>query len=285
MAANTLNSFGEHLASLLGPALGGTVAIWLGLIGVVFLDSATFLISGLMILLIIVPFEPKKTQGEEAQPAVTNIWTKVWRDWLAGLRLVKSERLIAALFIIVGVTMVGQGIIHVLWIAFVKEMLGGGAWEYGMVQVAVTAGGLVGTLIVRRVGETLTLDRLISLSGIVLGLLLLATFNLPSLPIILVLQFLAGLPAVGFFVTIRTMLQANTTDHYLGRVFGAYNTTNALLVLIGQSLASALGNTLGIVPMLNISACLYFLSGVIALTLLSNRVNATQKLTNPGNTV
>ena len=107
-----------------------------------------------------------------------------------------------------------------------------------------------------------------------------ATFNIPSLPVILVLQFLADIPAVGFFITIRTMLQTSTANHYLGRVFGAYNTTNALLILVGQGLASALGDRLGIVPMLNVSAGLFFLGGVIALILLPGVTDTLPKLTN-----
>ncbi len=187
-----------------------------------------------------------------------------------GLRLVKRERLIVALFTIVGVTMLGQGIINVLWIVFVKEILGGSALEYGWVQVAVAAGGLTGTFILGHTGQMLSSGRLISLSGMAIGLLLLATFNLPSLPIILALQFLVGIPAVGFFITIRTLLQTSTADQYLGRIFGTYNTTNALLILVGQGLASALGDRLGLVSMLNISASLYFLGGVAALVILSN---------------
>ena len=66
-----------------------------------------------------------------------------------------------------------------------------------------------------------------------------------------------------------SLLQASTEDRYLGRVLGALNTTNALLVLGGQALASALGDRLGIVPMLNLSALLYLPSAIVALTMLS----------------
>lgn len=267
MAANTLNSFGDHLVSLVGPALGGVALVWLGLTGVVFLDVVSFLLSGLMILFIVLPSDPGRTQVKTVEAIV---WTAVWREWLAGLRLIKRERLIVALFTIVGVTMLGQGIINVLWIVFVKEILGGSALEYGWVQVAVASGGLIGTFIIGRTGQMLSSGRLIGLSGMTIGLLLLATFNLPSLPIILALQFLVGIPAVGFFVTIRTLLQTSAADHYLGRIFGTYNTTNALLIFVGQGLASALGDRLGLVSMLNLSGGLYFLGGVVALVILSS---------------
>jgi hypothetical protein len=104
-----------------------------------------------------------------------------------------------------------------------------------------------------------------------IGAFLLATFQLPSLPVIMVLQFFGGIPAVGFFVTLQTSLQVNTSNDYLGRVFGVYATINALLMLVGQGLATILGDYLGIVPLLNLAAGLYFFSGVTALLLLPNR--------------
>lgn len=103
------------------------------------------------------------------------------------------------------------------------------------------------------------------------GLLLLATYNLPSLPIILALQLVNGIAAVGFFVPSETLFQNSVIDAYRGRVFGAYQTTNALLLFIGQGVASMLGDRIGIVPMLNGSAVLYFLGGVVALILLSRQ--------------
>lgn len=260
--ANTLNSLGDHLTSLIGPALGGVFLGLLGLTGVVLIDAASYLISGALIFFISLPAAPPEEQAD----ATTR--PTVWRDWLAGLRLVKSERLIAALFAVMGVAMLGQGIIGVLWVVFVREILQGSALEYGWVQVAVAVGGLIGGLVMGYAGKMLPPGRLIGLSGMAIGLLLLATFNLPSLPLILALQVLVGIAAVGFFVTVQTLLQTSTANQYLGRIFGTYRAINGLLQLGGQGLASALGDRLGVVPMLDASGVLYFLGGVVALILL-----------------
>jgi MFS family permease len=265
LAANTLNSISGDLTMLVGPALGGVLYEWLGLTGTLFVDSASFLISGVMILLVSTPPDPTKVQAG-ATLSVTN----VWRDWLAGLSWVKNTPLIATLLTVRGLTMLGQGIINVLWVAFVREILKGSALEYGGVQVAVAAGGLVGALIVGRASKILPPGRLVALSEIAIGLILMATFNLPSLPVILALQVVIGIPATVFSVTHRTLLQASAGDRYLGRVFGALSTTNALLILGGEVLASLVGDHLGIVHMLNVSAGLNLLSGVVALVGLFN---------------
>jgi MFS family permease len=156
-----------------------------------------------------------------------------------------------------------------LWVVFVKEVLGGGEPEYGWVQVAVATGALAGGPILACVSQRLSPGRLIGISSVWVGLLLLATFYLPLLPPILALQFLVGIPAVGFSVTHRTLLQARTEDRYLGRVLGALDTTHALLMLGGQALASALGDRVGVVPLLNLAGFLYLPGAIVALVMLS----------------
>lgn len=269
MLANSLDSLGSDLISLVGPALGGVLLGLLGLPSVVLVDSASFLISGIMIFLILVPHNLPDGQVKTRHSTGLATWTVVWQDWLSGLEQVKSERLVITLFTVMGVAMLGQGIISVLWIAFVKEILKGNALDYGWVQVAVAAGGVAGGLLIGHAGRILSSGRLIAFSGMAIGLFLLATFNIPSLLVILALQVLVGVSAVGFFVMIRTLLQTSVADKYLGRIFGTLGTTNALLMLGGQGLASALGDRLGIVPMLDISAILYFLGGAVALIIPS----------------
>ncbi|MFN8489826.1 MAG: MFS transporter [Caldilineaceae bacterium] len=270
LAANTLNSFSGDLAMLVGPALGGLLIGLLGFRGSVLIDAGSFLISALCVFWMTTPNLPA-AQNQVIGHTDLSIWLKLWRDWLAGLQLVQQECAIRTIFIVMAVAMFGQGIIFVLWALFVKQVLQGGALEYGWVQVAVAIGGLFGAAILGRAGKKLTPAWLIGCSGMLTGLLLLATFNLPSLRLILALQFVGGIAAVGFFVPSETLLQKSVTDTYRGRIFGAYQTTNALLLLIGQGVASSLGDRIGIVPMLNLSGSLYFLGGAVALVLLARQ--------------
>jgi MFS family permease len=128
--------------------------------------------------------------------------------------LVKAERPIAVTFAAMGVATLGQGIIHGLWVIFVRETLAGGALEYGWVQVAVAAGGLIGALMVERPGRKLAPGLLIGPSGLIIGITLPATFNFPSRPVILALQFLGGIAGPGFFITMQTLLQTHVADRY-----------------------------------------------------------------------
>ncbi len=55
VAANALNSLSENLTRLTAPALGGALFGLLGLASVVWIDSASFLVSGVLIALIAFP--------------------------------------------------------------------------------------------------------------------------------------------------------------------------------------------------------------------------------------
>jgi len=80
--------------------------------------------------------------------------------------------------------------------------------------------------------------------------------------------FLCGLPLVGYLVALDTLLQQHVQDRYRGRVFGALGTSAAIFVLFGQGLASSVGDTFGIVPLLNLKGTLDIMAGLLALILL-----------------
>jgi MFS family permease len=108
---------------------------------------------------------------------------------------------------------------------------------------------------------------LIALCGALDGLLLLIIVNGGSLALALVLIAIAGVPVVGFFVSMQTLAQQQTEDRYRGRVFGAVGTVAALMTLVGILFAGLVGDTLGIVPTMSIGSCLYILAGLVALVI------------------
>jgi MFS family permease len=77
-----------------------------------------------------------------------------------------------------------------------------------------------------------------------------------------------GIPAVGWFASQQTLLQNSVADEYLGRIFGAFSATTALMLFVGGLSAGALGDIVGIVPLLIISAATYCAAALLALMLL-----------------
>ena len=271
-SANSVSSLNGNLARLIGPPLGGLVAGLLGLTSIALLDAASFLIAAVLIMLITVNAKPAKKEVSEATTVKANPWWNVWHEWLEGLRLVKQERNVAAMFALIAITSLGEGVFSVLIIAYVSKILHGGALQLGWLQGAQAVGGLIGGLLIGFVVKKVSLPHLIGFGAIAFGIIDLLIFNYPTffpgIVIGLALFVLVGIPGVGFSTGVTTLLQTSVEDEYRGRVFGAMGTTSALLMLLGIIVAGLLGDPLGVITVLNTQGGMYVLAGLCVLVLL-----------------
>lgn len=264
LAANSLNSMSQELTRLVGPLLGGLLLGLFGINSVIAVDAVSFLISASLIALIVLP--PKgnqpQVQYETIHPLVT--LERVWHEWVEGLQLVRKQQLITGIFVVFGVAMVGEGIIEVLIAAYVKHVMHGNALELGWLMTAQAIGGIAGSLIIVQLSKVIHPTRLIPISAMIFGPLILVIANFPILPVVLPVITICGAAVIGFFVSMITLLQSNVSDEYRGRVFGALNTVQAFAMLFGMILASGLGDRIGIIPMLELDAGFNILAGILA---------------------
>jgi MFS family permease len=264
LAANSLNSMSQELTRLIGPVLGGLLLGLLGINSVIVVDAASFLISAGMIALIVLP---PNTNQPQVQNETTHPWAnigKVWHEWMEGLQLVRKQQLITGIFVVFGVAMVGEGIIEVLIAPYVKQVMHGNALELGWLMTAQAIGGIAGSLIIVQLSKVIHPTKLIPLSALIFGPLIIVIANFPVLPVVLPLATIIGVAVIGFFVSMITLLQSNVADEYRGRIFGALNTVQAITMLFGMILASGLGDRIGIVPMLEVDAAFNILAGILA---------------------
>lgn len=270
MAANSLNSLNDNLARVIGPAAGGVLVSQVGLGGVVIADVATFFVAAAMIAVVRTSGVPE-ARLEEAPGYESGSWLDVPREWAEGLRLVVRDRLVSGLFVVTGVALVADGLLTALLAPFVDEVLLANGAVFGLILACRGAGGLLGGVAVGFVSGRVRPARLLPVSLIVLGALVAAFVSLPSLPASLTIATLFGIPAVGWLASQQTLLQNSVADRYLGRIFGAFTTINALTVVVGYLLAGALADLLGIVPLLYASAAVYALAGLLAFPLLRRK--------------
>ncbi len=128
-------------------------------------------------------------------------------------------------------------------------------------------GGLLGGVIVGWFGRRLAPHLLVALLAVA-GLAVLVLAIVPSLPLALALYVVVGVPVAGYLVGFNTVLQNGAADRYRGRLFGAFATTWSLLVLLGQGVGSALGNSVGSIHLLIVNGALNVAAGIMALALL-----------------
>ncbi len=266
-AANALSALADNLTLLVAPSVGGALLGLLGLPSIVLADSASYLVSAVLITFIRV--SPENTIGAgEANGEPMAAWRRTWREWVEGLRVLCGDRVLAALVLVMGLSSLAQGAFTVLLVPLVKDVLLGGALAFGWLATAQGIGGLLGGLVVGMIGRTAPPGRLIGLALVAVGALVLVMVNVPILALAFVLFALAGVALVAEGVGARTLLQSRVPDQYRGRTLGAVGTTGALLTLGGMGLASGLTGRLGVVTVLDASGGCWVLAGLVAMVTL-----------------
>ena len=285
VAANSLNSLSENLTRLTAPALGSILYGLLGLASVVWIDCASFLTSGVLIALIAFPARPEQVEAVAADRS----WVTTVQEWRDGMRLMRNDPTIAAIFATAGTAMIGEGFILVLLVPFVTDVLHSGPQGFGWLISAQAIGGFVGSALFGRMSRAVRPSLLIPLCGAPFGLLDIALANLPGrgglppLPVALVIFCLAGAPLIGFYIGIRTVLQSSAPDRFRGRVFGAYATMVAFATLVGQGAGSLIGDRFGVVSGFTLAGIFELLAALVAFILLgrAHRAAGIVEMTTP----
>jgi MFS family permease len=273
VSANALDSLNGNLARLIGPAVGGVMFAWFGFHASVLFDVATFVFAALLVFLISAPSAvtratPSSETGAVELPVKLSAFRTVFVDWLSGLHLIRNNRTLWSLMILIGVMNIADGVITVLMIVFVEKALGGGSPELGWLLTAQAVGGLMGSALVARVGRKLRPWQMIVYGLFLVGIVDAFIWLVPNLPLDITLMVLVGVPITWLSVSAITLFQTATEDRYRGRVFGAFGTTSSLLLLLGRIFATFIGGQLDIILVLVSTCSLYLFGGFLAIRLL-----------------
>jgi MFS family permease len=279
VGANALIGLNSNLARLAGSPLGGVLVEVAGLPGLVIGDAASFLLGAALIALVgpprraaVDPAVHSPAPGPAPVPAAPH---GVAGEWLDGLRVTLGNRELRWGLVVNGLAAVAQGIFTVLFVVFVTRELGGDGADVGLLRGVQAIGGLLGGVLVVGMARRLRAGRLLGTSLLVFALIDLAIWNGPLLTtaiwLYLGLFVAAGIPGIGVLTGLTALVQEHTGDAYLGRVFATYLGSFNGLMAVGMLLAGLLGDTVGVVTVLNGQAALYLLAGLVAVATLGPR--------------
>jgi predicted MFS family arabinose efflux permease len=265
--ANALNALNDNLGRVIGPAVGGLVLVRFGLAGAVLLDAASYLVAALLIVGISSPVDAAKAAPDAGEPIgeATGGWAGMWREWREGLRRISTDQLLRVLFVIVAGGALADSLASSLLVPFVVDVAAGGAAGFGLFLSVRGVAGLLGSVIVGRFGHLLAPAALLGWSMVAFGVGFLVMVNARSMLVIVVVMLVVAPATIGWPTTQQTLLQTAPEDRYRGRVFGAVGTTTSLVSIVGFGAGSALGDVVGVVPLLNLAAVLYVAAGALAL--------------------
>ena len=270
--ANSANSVGEQVGRLVGPAVGGFMLAQLGVQSVVIFDVLSFIVSASMIALMVVPTDATRAAAGAAVPEAVQAAPctregassagalQVWRELLAGLRLMRANQVLTALFLLWTISSIGEGLLDVLIVPWVSSVLGGTSVTFGWMMTMQAIGSIAGGAILASAGKTRQARLLVVLGALGWGVIDLAIFNADSVAVALVLFVLVGIPIAAMVVSFNALIQSEAPDEYRGRMFSAFGAAAAIAMLAGMAVSSALAGRVGIVTMLNV-ACVAIVVG------------------------
>lgn len=233
--ANSMYSFVEGAALLLGAPLAGVLIGTLGATNLLWLDAASFGASALIYALLIPSRLATVAEGR-----------RFLRDIAQGLRFIRHQPLILAFLItsVIG-NFLSAPLFAVVLPVHVRQAYGD-ARNLGLMIAAFGLGGLAGVSLYGAIGYRLRRRALYVTGwvGFALGVAVLVT--LPPLPVILGALSVAGFLSAPINPIVNTVRQERTPTQMRGRVFGTVQACNMIAAPIGLLVGGVVTERFGV---------------------------------------
>lgn len=281
VTANALSGMNRQLARIVGPAIGGVAVAAGGLVAVAVVDAVTFIVAALLVLAIrtsrgrAAHVEEEHAPHNSVEHEAASAWARLRREWREGIGIVAGHPVLRALLVYFVITRVGEGLVGTLFVPWATDALHTDATGYGWLLSTQAIGGLIGAVVIGRLGSRIDPLRLLITASIVFGLIDLVLFTYPAFyPVLapaLIGMVIVGVPAAAMGAAIATIQQTHAADRHRGRVVGGLMAVGALGSLVGAVAAGFLGEIVPVVPLLIVQGSGYVAAGV-AVWLLTRRL-------------
>lgn len=168
-----------------------------------------------------------------------------------GLRWLWGHRPLRILALLVGAQNLGWGMLLGVLVLFVLEQLRLPSVAYGLLLAVLAAGGLSASLLLTRVGASLSSVRTLYVVLAVEGAAAFAVWALPVVPVVVPAFFLAGFFATIWDGVVVLYRQREVPEALLGRVTAGFRTIGIGASPVGAALGGVLAQLFGLtVPFL-----------------------------------
>jgi len=260
--ANSVSAVRMQVSQLVGFPIGGVLMALGGLPLVVTVDVVSYVLSAVAMALLLPPTDGGfRTRGAD-HPAA-GVLRGIWRDWKDGMAAVRASRSLSGLLIVVMIAVSAQSLITPLFVPLVKDVLGGGALEFGWLAASQAAGGIVGGILIGHFWPHARRGAVIA-GQIGVGALVAVLVNVPSIWFAYAVIAVLGIPSIAANVAMQTMFQESAVDHVRGRIFATLGTVQSICLLIGMSSAGLIADRFGTKIPFEMAAVLFVLAGLSA---------------------
>ncbi|MFF8614293.1 MFS transporter [Streptomyces sp. NPDC015350] len=258
LSANSALTGARTTGQIGGPALGGVLVGLTGASTALLAACAAYGVEALLLLALPAALD---TPAERRRPRPGSR-TAALRG---GLAVVRGERLLRRQVLAGAGFNLGSGAADALFVLYATRDLGLPPWQLGTVYAAFSVATVLGVLLARRFATTTGLAAATRICAVVAALaifLIPAASLLPAFPALLGYQFVFGLAATVWAISMTTTQQLITPPELQGRVAGVVQAALTATVPVGALGGGALAAWLGNVPVLTGGATVALLAAV-----------------------
>ncbi|ROP58587.1 MFS transporter [Curtobacterium sp. PhB115] len=265
-SANALVGLNNDLGRIVGGPLGG-VLLAVGSIGTVALiDMCSYVVAAALVLSL-----PRERRADPSRRASE----QPGRPRTSGVLHALADRTTRHLILVNTVASVAQGLFLVLFVFFVTDVIRGDAADVGLLRGVQAIGAIGAGLALGVLGARIDALRLALVGAsaftVITVLCWNASFVTHAVPLYALLFATIGVPAVFMGAGLTSLLQQATHGARRGSAFAALGLGQAVGQALGITIAGLLQEPLGTMPLLEVQAGTYALTGVLAFVLLARR--------------
>ncbi len=273
--ANAFFSAGGSIARLVGAPLGGIAIEEWGLNVVVAIDVATFLTIAFAMVFLRAATDPYPSAARQDHEVDES-------GVVAGWRLIRTRPVLVGYLAVQSLSQVAFAAFPLLFITFVVVELDGGGSKVGIIRAMAAFGGLVASAAVARFARRVNPALMLMWGYFMFWMFAFLFINAPlvthALGVYLVLFALSGIPNATSQIGAGATAQKYCPPELRGRLAGVLSATGAIGAAVGTIASGLLVDRVGIVPLFNAQALVYFACGVVALLLVVRRLPVDIKM-------
>ena len=269
LMANSLVNTTGMIAAILGFGISGVLVEWLKAKGGFYLDSLSFVISGMFIFLIAKKSRASMNLKKVSKEIVEVIRKSVLQEIKEGVLYFIKKRDIRFTAGVIFILWSALGAVYVVLIVFVQKTLHSATKDLGLLIMFLGIGLFLGSLIYGRFGQRISHYKIIFsslvLTGIMLAVFAFAIHRYPYFFIAAILSLLLGLLIAPITIASNTIVHNVSDNAMMGKIFSSLEIVMHLGFLLFMFISSLLAERFSHILILIAVGVLISISGIINL--------------------
>ncbi|MFH1398107.1 MAG: MFS transporter [Candidatus Omnitrophota bacterium] len=246
LIANSLVNITGMIAAILGFGISGVIVEWVGAKSGFYLDSLSFLVSGLLIFSIAKRASSQISLKEVGKEIVDVIKKSVFAEIKEGTLYFIRNKNIRFTTGIIFTLWSALGAVYVVIIVFVQKSLHSATKDLGLLAMFLGLGLLLGSLAYGRFGQKLsqykTIFTSLTLTGIMLIVFASGINHYPHFSLAIILSLTLGLTTAPIMIASNTIIHRASVNHMMGKIFSSMEIVMHLGFLIFMFISSILAD-------------------------------------------